>query len=323
MNRFHVRMLILAFASMTSLAATAQPIAPFPEKMVRFVVPGPAGTGVDTLTRAFAERFRAITGVPAVVENKVGANNVIGAAYFLSLPADGHSVLSVTSSLMNLLPLTQKLPYDSTRLRPLFGFSRHLGMFLASADSGHKTLNEVVAESKATQGGLDIGTYSLHFRVAMKSFERLSGTKFNDVPYKGPADLFVGLGGSSIPFAIADLGTSVTFVDTGKARPIAVAAANRHPAFPDVPTVAEAGYPGYEVFEVAGFAIHAETPEPLYQALEAVLARIASDPEYIALAQRVRGAVLTQLPGKEFASLLAGRRAEQRAMLEVLGELVK
>ncbi len=299
------------------LAPGALRAQPFPGKPLRFVVPSAQGTGVDILVRAFAERIRATTGQPTVVENKVGGGGVLGLSHFLSLPADGHTVVSITSSSMNLVPMMQSVSYDESLLRPVIGFSQHTGMFLASPSSNYTTLKKMVDDARAAPGTVNMGIYSPHFQVALRIFEDMIGARFNVVQYKGP-DLFLGLGEGSIPLALADLGTAVRFVESGKNRPLATAAATRHPSFPDVPTVAELGYPGYEVHEIAGFAINAKTPEPQVRQMEELLLRTAADPEYQAMARRLPGAVLTQTPGREFAAMLSRRRAVQEKLLKEL-----
>ena len=297
--------------------ARSQASSAFPGKPLRFVVPSAQGTGVDMLVRAFADRIRVTTGQPTVVENKVGGGGVLGLSHFLTLPADGHTVVSITSSSMNLVPMMQAVAYDESLLRPVIGFSQHTGMFLAAPSSPYTTLKKMVDDARAAPGTVNMGVYSPHFQVALRIFEDMIGTRFNVVQYKGP-DLFLGLGEGSIPLALADLGTAVRFVESGKNRPLATAAATRHPSFPDVPTVAELGYPGYEVHEIAGFAINAKTPEPQVRQMEELLLRTAADPEYLALARRLPGAVLTQTPGKDFAATLSRRRAVQEKLLKEL-----
>ena len=320
--RFLIRSPLIA-ALLAPLAASAQATSAFPSKPIRFVVASAQGSGVDILVRAFAERIRVVTGVATIVENKAGASGVLGATYFLSLPADGHTVMSITSSAMNLVPLMQKVPYDESLIRPLMGFSRHTGMIVSSVSSGYGDLKQIVDEARAKPGTLNMGTYSAHFQVAQRAFENQASIRFNSVPYKGPPDLFLSVGEGSIPLAFADLGTAVRYVETGKVRPIATAADARHPSFPDVPTIAELGYAGFEVYEIAGFGINSTTPEPQIRQLEELLLKTAADPEYQKLASRLPGAVLTQIPGKDFAAMLAQRRAQQRELLRELGELAK
>jgi tripartite-type tricarboxylate transporter receptor subunit TctC len=304
---------MLVGALLLPLSVSAQSTAAFPTKPLRIVVASAQGSGVDILARAFAERLRIVTGTTAVVENKPGASGLLAANYFVSLPADGHTLLSITSSSMNLEAL----------IRPVIGFSRHTGMIVSTAASGPSTLKQIVDQARAKPGTLNVGTYSAHFLVALKALEKRVGATFNNVPYKAPSDLFLGVGEGSISLGLADLGTAVRYVESGKVRAVATAADVRHPSFPDVPTFAELGYPGYEVYEVAGFAINGETPEPMVGQMEALLLKVASDPEYQKMASRLPGAVLTQIPGKEFAAMLAQRRAQQRELLRELGELAK
>jgi tripartite-type tricarboxylate transporter receptor subunit TctC len=317
------RRAFLACALLAPLSVPAQTPATFPSKPLRIVVASAQGSGVDILARAFAERLRVVTGTAAIVENKPGASGLLAANHFVSLPADGHTLLTITSSSMNLVPLMQKVQYDETLIRPVIGFSRHTGMIVSSAASGPATLKQIVDDARAKPGTLNVGTYSAHFQVALKALEKQVGATFNNVPYKGPPDLFLSVGEGSIPLALADLGTAVRYVETGKVRPVATAADVRHPSFPDTPTFKELGYPGYEVYEIAGFGINGETPEPQIQQMEALLLKVAADPEYQKLASRLPGAVLTQVPGRDFASMLAQRRAQQRELLRELGELAK
>lgn len=292
----------------------------YPSRTVKFLVPATAGSGVDILTRAMADVFRTLTKVPTVVENKGGANGAIGATAYFMQPPDGYTLLNVTSSLMNLVPMTQKVPYSTDQLRTVFGMSRHSGMFLASLDSGFKTLAEAVDTSKHKPESINFGTYSTHFQLAMASFQKMSGARFNPVPYRG-IDAFSGLIDGSLQILLADLGTSLKYVRAGKMVPLAAATDVRHPDFPTVPTVEEAGYARFEVYEVSGFAVHADTPDPIVRRIEELLMTAGGTPEFAELAKRLPGAQMTRISGKDFGRLLADRRQQQKELMDSLGGL--
>ncbi len=256
------RALLASCALMAPLAAMAQPAATFPRQAAAVVVASAQGSGVDILVRAFAERLRVITGTAAIVENKPGASGLLAANYFVTLPADGHTLLSITSSSMNLVPLMQKVPYDEALIRPVIGFSRHTGMIVSSAASGVTTLKQIVDEARAKPGAMNVGTYSAHFQVALKALEKQVGATFNNVPYKAAAGPVPERGRRLIPLALADLGTAVRYVETGKVRAVATAADVRHPSFPDVPTFAELGFPATRSTRSRASASTARRPRP-------------------------------------------------------------
>lgn len=238
-----------AAALVASLPAQAQD---WPTKPVRIITPFPAGAGPEAVLRVLAEKLQKKWGQPVVVENKPGANGFIAIDTWKRGATDGTDLIQLDNVHLVAYPhLFKKLPYDPVKdfepIAPLFRTYFFVGV---AANSKYKTVGDIVADAKAHPGALNYGSWSVGNPVHLGSalLESMTGTEMQHVVYKETSMLYTGVANGELNFALGSLATAGPLQRSGKIKFIAVTAPKRHPAFPDVPTVAESGGPaGYEV----------------------------------------------------------------------------
>ena len=256
----HRRSVLLAATFLTAGSAWAQS---FPAKPIRAVVPFAAGSATDQIGRAFAEKMQASLGQPVVIDNKPGANGMLGADIVAKAPADGYTLLIGTNSTNAALKfLMKKLPYDQDKdFVPVAYLGSVPLMVAVNNDVPARTLKELVDLSKAKPGETSVAYASTSQQVSSEMLANAAGVKFNMVPYKsGPAAMTDLIGGQVMVFT-ADFAVTVPQQKAGKIRGLAVTSAKRAAAVPDLPTVNEAlGIKDYEL--IAYFAVFAPTGTP-------------------------------------------------------------
>ena len=305
--------MLAAFAPASTFAqGTSQPTTP-----IRFIIGLGPGSGADTGTRFIAERLRAITGQPTVSENRTGGDQVPAVMEMLRQPADGRTILYITPTPALINPLVNKdLPYKLQDLRPVAMSSRGFAVMVTNPESRYKTLADVISAARAKPGAVSFANYGHHYRLGALSLEKISGAKFNHVPYKGAAQANGDVIGGAIDVHVTDIGGAMPLIKSGKLRPIAVTGKQRHPFLPDVPTIAESGYPGYNLYVWTGYAVSAKTPEPIVRKLEEDLLAIIRSPEYAAYNTTQGGAEVVPMTGREFAEVIAADTARVEEALK-------
>jgi tripartite-type tricarboxylate transporter receptor subunit TctC len=257
MNR---RLAVAAALLLCSGAATAQP---YPNKPIRAVVPFAAGSATDQIGRAFAEKMAATLGQPIVIDNKPGANGMLGADIVAKAPADGYTVLVGTNSTNAALKfLLKKLPYDQdTAFAPVGYIGSVPLMVTVNNDVEAKTLKEFVDLAKAKPGQVSFAYASTSQQVSSEMLSSMAGIRMNAIPYKsGPAAMTDLIGGQVMMFT-ADFAVTVPQHKAGKIRGLAVTSMKRAAAVPELPTVNEAlGLKDYEL--IAYFAVFAPAGTP-------------------------------------------------------------
>jgi tripartite-type tricarboxylate transporter receptor subunit TctC len=249
------------------LAAHAQA---FPAKPIRILVPFAAGGPTDLMARAVGKSLSASIGQPVIVENKPGGGGVIAMSEVTRQPADGYtlvfpSILAVTNP-----ALMANYPFDTLRdFSPLtvVGYIPHA--LVVKPDFPAKDLQALVAMAKANPGSINYGSSgsgtSAHLGAAL--FAQRADIKVSHVPYRGAAPAVQDLLGGQIQFMFLDMSTALSQIKSGKLRALAVAPARRFAGLPDVPTVAEQGYPGFDVHGWYGLFARSGTPAPVMQTL--------------------------------------------------------
>lgn len=251
------------------LAAHAQA---FPSKPIRILVPFAAGGPTDLMARAVGKSLSMSMGQPVIIENKPGGGGVIAMSEVARLPADGHtlvfpSILAVTNP-----ALMANYPFDTLRdFSPLtvVGYIPHA--LVVRPDFAAKDLPALVAMAKANPGSINYGSSgngtSAHLGAAL--FAQRADIKVTHIPYRGAAPAVQDLLGGQIQFMFLDMSSALAQIKTGKLRALAVAPARRFAGLPDVPTVAEQGYPGFDVHGWYGLFARSGTPAPVMQTLYA------------------------------------------------------
>jgi tripartite-type tricarboxylate transporter receptor subunit TctC len=240
----------------------------YPNRAVHVVVPFPPGGPTDTYARILADKLQAAFGQPFVVENKAGATGIIGTSFVKNAPADGYTlVFGANTSLVISSLLQPQPPFDPLRhFRPLSMLLYYSAYLLLNNDVPARSVAELVAFGKAEPGKLNMGSVGTGSagHLVIEMFKNATGISAVHVPYKGAALAQIGLMAGEIHFLFNSIEASQALVDAGKLRGIAVTGRERSPVLPDVPTLKESGYDGFEDLVVwLGMLAPTGTPEPI------------------------------------------------------------
>ena len=273
--RFAVALLSLVFAG--SVFAQA-----YPNKPVRIIVAFAAGSATDILARVVAEQLTRSLGQPFVVENKPGAGGSVGTAQAKEAPPDGYTLVAAGSGPFGINPaIYSKLPYDPLRDFELIGnIVLTPQALVVGAQTPYKSLREFVTAAKARPGEIayaSLGNGSTS-HLTMEAFQATAGVKLNHIPFKGSSDAQTQIIGGSVPIMSDTVPGVLAQVKAGKLRALAVAIPERSPYLPDVPTVAEQGFPGFESVGWIGLAAPAKTPPAILDRLNAEIRKMLQDP---------------------------------------------
>lgn len=274
------RLVIAAALSAAVSAGHAQNS--YPSKPVHIVIPFAAGGGVDAGARLVAQALGTAMGQSFIVEAKPGGNTVIGAESVARAAPDGYTLLLTGGSTMTLLPLTQaRLPFDPlTDFAPI-GLVSRLPFFLTvSATQPYKTAKELFSDAKMRDGSLAYASNGIGSmaHVGTEMLVQSAGAKMIHVPYNGFTPAISDLVTGRVILVMADLAPLNAQIKDGKLRPLAVASEKRSPFMPDVPTLAEAGYPGNEYEVWLALYAPAKTPRAVLDKLSTELNKVLSNP---------------------------------------------
>jgi tripartite-type tricarboxylate transporter receptor subunit TctC len=273
--RFALALLALAFA------APAFPQA-YPTKPVKIIVAFTAGSATDILARVVAEHLTRALGQPFVVENKPGAGGSVGTAQAKDAPPDGYTLVAAGSGPFGINPaIYSKLPYDPLKDFELIGnIVLTPQALVVGAQAPYKTLRDFVAAAKAKPGEIayaSLGNGSTS-HLTMEAFQSAAGIKLNHIPFKGSSDAQTQLIGGQVPVMSDTVPGVLAQVKAGKLRALGVAIPQRSPYLPDVPTIAEQGFAGFESVGWIGLAAPAKTPAPILDRLNAEIKKMLEDP---------------------------------------------
>ena len=274
-----LRSLALLFtATLLSFAAAAA----YPERPVTLVVPYPPAGATDIIARIVAKDLGQRLGQPVVVENKAGAGTVIGAGFVAQSPADGHTLLISSNTTFTVNPaLRPKLPYDPQKSFEGVGI---LGtsplVLLANPTVPARTVKDVIALAKAKPGKLAYGSFGsgTTSHIAGEMFKLAAGVDLLHVAYKGSAPAMTDLIAGQVQFTFDTNVAALPMMQAGKVKAIAVTSAKRSPSMPDVPTIAESGYPGFEMVPWITIVAPRGLPQPVQKTLGKALADTLADP---------------------------------------------
>ncbi|MSQ71878.1 MAG: tripartite tricarboxylate transporter substrate binding protein [Betaproteobacteria bacterium] len=290
--------------------ACAQGAQAYPSRPIRIVVAFPPGGSNDIMARVSAQHLSLAWNQPVLVENRPGANTIIAAELVAKAPADGYTLLVGASSTYTINPAAYaKLPYDPVRdLAPVAMMGSTPLVVAVHPSLPANSLREFIALAKSRPGEINSGTPTITFHVAVESFSQLAGIRMTRVPYKGSIPTITGLLANDVQFVFMDAPPIVPHVKAGKLRALAVTTAKRLASLPDVPTVAESGFPGYDLALWNGVFAPAGTPRDIIAKLNAEVTRAMNAPE-----NRERFATLGldphSLSPEEFAAALQAETA--------------
>lgn len=271
---------LAAPAAAQAQGAAAEPRRDFPNRVVRIVVPFSPGGSADQSARILAERLAELWGQPVIVDNRPGAGTTIASAHVAQSPPDGHTLyLAYVLSYATSAGLYRRLPYDPrTALAPVSLVADAPFILTASPGTNATSVGELIAASKAAPQGLLFASTGNgagpHLATAM--FLQRAGVTATHVPYKGTADAVTALLGDQAHFSMFDV-SALPQLRSGRLKPLAVSTSRRWSQLPNVPTVAESGFPGFEVSSGAGIMVAGGTPAAIVERLnEAVRATMAT-----------------------------------------------
>jgi tripartite-type tricarboxylate transporter receptor subunit TctC len=254
----------------------------YPTKPVKVVVAFTPGSATDILARVVAEHLTRTMGQPFVVENKPGAGGSVGTEQVKNAAPDGYTLVAAGSGPFGINPAVySKLPYDPVRdFELITNIVLTPQALVVGAQVPYKTLKEFVAAAKANPGEIayaSLGNGSTS-HLTMEAFQAAAGIKLNHIPFKGSSDAQTQLIGGQVPIMSDTVPGVLAQVKAGKLRALGVAIPDRSPFLPDVPTIAEQGYPGFESVGWIGLAAPAKTPPAILDRLNSEIRKMLQDP---------------------------------------------
>ena len=288
---------------------------------MRIVVPFPPGGGTDIFARAMAQKLNEAWQVPVIVENRSGANGSIGSAFVAKAPPDGHTTLLIPSGFAVNPSIYPKLPFDTLKdFAPVSLLAEGPLVLSLHPSFPPKTVKAFIAFVKARPGEINYGSSGNGSppHLATELFKLLTGVQINHIPYKGAGPASVDLFAGQIPIYFMNALQVTQYVRTGRVRALGVTTGKRFPPLPDVPTIAEAGVPGYAMSNWYGMLVPAATPRANVMKLSAELARILNLPE---IKDRLtnQGAILVGSTPEEFAAFLRSEIATAAKIVKASG----
>ncbi len=255
----------------------------YPSKPITIICPYPAGGNTDQRSRQFARFMSPALGVPIVVENKSGAGGNIGTEAIVRAKPDGYTIGMGNFAPLAVNPtLFKKVSFDPLKdLAPICLIERGPLMLMVRPDSPYKNVQDLVAAAKARPGHLTYahgGTGGSH-HLAAEMFKARAGVFITTIPYRGGAPATIDLMGGQVDMMFEQMYAASAHLKAGKLRALAITSLKRSPLFPDVPTMAEQGFPGFEISNWQGFVAPAATPRPIIQLLNEVTNKALADPE--------------------------------------------
>ena len=280
------------------LAARAEDA--YPARTVRFIVPSSPGGVTDLLARVIGKAVSETWGQSVVVENRPGADEMIGAQDVVRAPADGSMLLVASNTVITAAPhLHSHMPFDTQKdLTPLLMLGQITPVMNVAASLPVHSVQELIALAKSKPGELNYGSFGngTYAHVAMEDFKRRTGTQILHVPYKGATPAITALIRSEVAVVIVNLSSIAPHVKAGAARIIAAAGEKRTAFLPDLPTVAESGVPGFSTGAWWGLWGPANLPQPVVDKIRTDVARALATPEARTLFETNTFALVSQTP---------------------------
>ena len=280
-----VRFIAAPLAAFALVLSVAAPVAAqsYPSKPIRLIVPFPPGGGTDSVSRLVAQELQKSTGWTIVVENKAGAGGMIGLQEAARAKNDGYDIVMGQVDNMVIAPAVQRTGLlDPVKdLTPVIQVASSPFLFMAATDGKYKKLDEWVADAKANPGKVTYGTagYGTFTHLAVELLQNAGNFKAVQVPYKGAAPAITDLLGGHIPMAALSIASGMPHIQGGKVRGLAVTSAARSPALPDVPTVAESGFPGFEANGWLAIFVPNGTPPAVIAKLNTEIGKVMQGPD--------------------------------------------
>jgi tripartite-type tricarboxylate transporter receptor subunit TctC len=311
---------VLLYAGAMFIAATAL-AQNYPSGPMRMVVPFPPGGGTDILGRALAQKLSEAWGVPVVVDNRGGANGTIGAAVAAKSPPDGQTLLIVPSGFAVNPSIYKNLPFSPLNdLAPVTQLAASPLVVTLHPSFPPRSIRELIAFLKAHPDSVNYGSSGNGSppHLATELFKYMTGTKMTHIPYKGAGPAAVDVIAGQIPIYFMNALQAVPHIKGGRLRAVAVTSERRFPALPDIPSIAEAGVPGYAMTNWYGLLVQGGTPKSSIAKLHAEVVRILALPEIGARLLNEGATVVASTPD-EFMAFLKKEMATNAKIVQASG----
>ena len=320
----------LAGLALVCAAAGAQTAAPapaaYPVKPIRLIVPFPPGGGTDILSRLVASKLTEVSKWTVVPDNRAGAGGTLGIAEAVRAAPSGYEMVMGQKDNLVVAPwLYKNLSYDPTRdLVAVAHVAYTPVVILTSTASRFKTLADVVAAAKAAPDTITYGSpgNGTTIHLAGEIFNTAAGIKLRHVPYKGSSPAMMDVLSGNVDLMVSSLPSAISQIKAGKLRPLAVTSARRSTSLPDVPTVAELGYKGFDVSTWYGLLMPAGTPKELVAKVNAEVNRLLATPDMKA-AIHTQGAEVQPMTPEQFSNLLKTDHAKWKSIVQASGATIE
>ena len=293
----------------------------FPSKTLRIVVPFPAGGGADVMCRILAENMAKGLGQSFIIENRPGAQAIVGYEYGARAPGDGYTMVSVLSSFVISPLVRDKVPYDPFKDFKAVGEAIVLTMAIGVHPSvPAKSLKELIALARAKPGELSfaaLGGGGLH-NIYGELLKAAANINITNIPFQGGINAAQAVAGGHVPIVVANVSEMATFVKSGRIRALVVSTATRADALPDVPTMREVGYAQLEAGNWAGLMVPAATPSTAVASLNKALVSALNDAQ---IKEKLRVQDMLPRPGtpEQFAALLQSESVRYAKIVKQAG----
>ena len=306
------RTLGASIASSLLVLAAAASAADYPARPIRIIVPQSPGASTDLTARLVAQKLNEAFKQPVIVDNRPGSSGIAGTEIVARAPADGYTLMVVASSFSINPAVGRKLPYDAVRdFTTVSQLSKFPNMLAAHPSTPVKTLQDVIALAKAKPGQLSYASAGLATGTHMTAelLKYMAGIDLLHVPYKGGGPSMAAAMGGQTQLVISTTLGLLTHVRSGKLKAIAITAAKRSTAAPEIPTFAESGVPGYEHEPWNGMFAPARLPKPVLAKINAEVARALNTPDVRQVFERDGADVVASTP-EQFAATLKAEIAK-------------
>lgn len=313
---------VMLLITMTALATHAHAQAQsYPRSTIRIVVPFPPGGGTDLLARLIGQKLHDSWGEPVVTDNRAGANGTIGAAIVAKSPADGHTILLVPSGFAVNPSMYPRLPFNAEKdFAPITQIAASPLLVMVHPSLPATSIKELIALAKARAGQINYASSGNGSppHLATEHFKTMAGVDMVHVPYKGGGPAVVDLLAGHVSVYFNAILQALPYAKGGKLRPLAVTSPKRFPAVPQIPTIAEAGLPGYEMTNWYGLLAPAGTPADVVSRINTEVGRILNEPE-VKDRLAAGGALVVASTPDEFAAFLRREMAKFAKIVKASG----
>jgi|KBSMisStaDraftv2_1062788.scaffolds.fasta_scaffold34145_2 tripartite-type tricarboxylate transporter receptor subunit TctC len=283
MSNVICRTVVVALAVLAGVANVPVFAQDYPGKPIRIIVQFTPGTSTDILARLVAQKMSEDWHQQVIVDNRPGAGAILGTEMGAKAAPDGYTLTMAVSSAFGINPtLYTKLPYDAVKdFAPISNLGLTPQTLVASPSAPFKTVKEFVSAAKQKPGQINfasLGSGSTS-HLTMEMFRSTAGITLNHVPFKGSADAHTQLIGGQVPVMFDAIPATRPHIQSGKLRGLGIGTLQRSPFLPDLPTIAESGYAGFEAVGWIGIAAPAKTPAPILDKLNAEMVKIIHEPD--------------------------------------------